>query len=116
MVKILIYFLAAIYFLSGAAKLAGLEFEITAFERWGYPLWFMYFTGLAEVAGGIALAANLLRKLAAPALSALMIGAIATHIMHQEWPMTIIATVMFSLTVLLTVKLWKNDAEVQAQN
>ena len=48
MVKILIYFLAAIYFLSGAAKLAGLEFEITAFERWGYPLWFMYFTGLAE--------------------------------------------------------------------
>ena len=116
MVKIFIYFLAAIYFLSGAAKLAGLEFEITAFERWGYPLWFMYFTGLAEVAGGIAHAANLLRKLAAPALSALMIGAIATHIMHQEWPMTIIATVIFSLTVLLTVKLWKNDAEVQAQN
>lgn len=113
MIKFLSYFLAAIYFLSGAAKLAGLEFEITAFERWGYPLWFMYFTGLAEVAGGIALAANLLRKFAALALSALMIGAIATHIMHQEWPMTIVAAVIFSLTLLLTVKLWKTEAAVQ---
>jgi uncharacterized membrane protein YphA (DoxX/SURF4 family) len=106
-VKILSYVLAVVFLLSGGAKLAGLDFELAAFERWGYPLWFMYFTGLAEVAGGFALAANLLRKFAAPALAALMIGAVVTHVIHSEWPMFIIALVIFSSSVVLTMKLWK---------
>ena len=38
--------LSIIFLLSGGAKLASLQFEILAFERWGYPLWFMYFIGV----------------------------------------------------------------------
>ena len=43
--------LALVFLASGGAKLAGLDFEIQAFTRWGYPIWFMYLTGVAEVAG-----------------------------------------------------------------
>ena len=45
-VKMINYILALIFILSGGAKVAGLEFEIVAFERWGYPMWFMYLTGV----------------------------------------------------------------------
>ena len=103
------FLLAFIFLLSGGAKLAGLEFEIVAFERWGYPLWFMYLTGAAEVAGGLALAFNWLVKIAAPALSLLMIGAIATHIIHQEWPMLAIATAIFASSFFLSRLLWKQN-------
>lgn len=109
-VKILSYLLAVIFLVSGGAKLAGMAFELAAFERWGYPLWFMYFTGLAEVAGGIALAANILRKFAAPALAALMSGAVVTHVIHSEWPMLIAATVILTLSLLLTRTLWQSPA------
>lgn len=106
-IKVLSYLLAIVFLLSGGAKLAGLEFELVAFERWGYPVWFMYFTGAAEVAGGIALAFNVLRKFAAPALAALMVGAIGTHVHHGEWPMLLIALTIFTLSVVLSLSLWK---------
>ncbi|MFN2348017.1 MAG: DoxX family protein [Thioalkalivibrio sp.] len=54
-IRIVSWILVLIFLLSGGAKLAGLEFEIEAFTRWGYPLWFMYLAGALEVAGGIAL-------------------------------------------------------------
>ena len=39
--KALSILLALIFLASGLAKLASLEFELVAFERWGYPIWFM---------------------------------------------------------------------------
>lgn len=113
-IKIITYLLALVFILSGGAKVAGLEFEIVAFERWGYPLWFMYFTGVAEVVGGLALAANVLRKFAAPALAALMVGAIGTHVIHQEFPMLAIATVIFGLSVYLSKTLWTQSKTAEA--
>ena len=109
--KIITYILALVFLASGAAKLAGLEFEIQAFTRWGYPIEFMYFTGLVEVAGGLALALNILKKYAAAGLSVVMIGAMGTHIMHSEWPMLALATVIFILSVVLTKELWTSSQE-----
>ncbi|TQV76746.1 DoxX family protein [Aliikangiella marina] len=109
--KIVTYVLALIFILSGGAKVAGLEFEIVAFERWGYPLWFMYLTGVAEVIGGIALATNILRQFAAPALAALMVGAISTHIMHQEFGMLVVASIIFAMSVYLTKVLWSKESK-----
>ena len=89
--------IAAIFLLSGGAKLAGLEFEIAVFERWGYPLWFMYLTGALEVLGGVGLWVKRVSALAAACLAALMIGAVATHILHSEWGMLVAATVIMGL-------------------
>ena len=91
-IKILSILLALVFLASGAAKLAGLEFELAAFERWGYPLWFMYLTGVIEVCGGIALMIKRLSASAAVGLSMMMIGAVATHVIHSEWPMLVVAS------------------------
>ncbi|MBT8448296.1 MAG: DoxX family protein [Gammaproteobacteria bacterium] len=116
MLKIITYILALVFIASGAAKLAGLEFEIQAFTRWGYPIEFMYFTGLAEVAGGLALVFNILKKYAAIGLSLVMVGAMGTHILHHEWPMLAIALVIFVLSVLLTKDLWRAAPASVASN
>ena len=98
-IKILNLLLAAIFILSGAAKLLALEFELAAFERWGYPLWFMYFTGLVEVFGGVALLVKRISALAAAGLSLVMFGATSTHLMHGEWPMLALASIIMALSL-----------------
>lgn len=117
--NIIRYILALIFFASGAAKLAGLEFEMVAFERWGYSIEFMYFTGAAEVLGAIALFIPSLVRYSVLGLSGLMIGAMATHIMHQEWPMLAAATTIFVLTVLQVKHYWldkkSEDAPVEPE-
>lgn len=89
--------IAVIFLLSGGAKLAGLEFEIVAFERWGYPLWFMYLTGFLEVLGGVGLLVKRISALASGCLAMLMVGAISTHVLHTEWAMMGVATVIMGL-------------------
>lgn len=97
--RIIVWLLALVFLASGGAKLASLQFEIDAFMRWGYPLWFMYLTGAIEVAGGLALLIPRLAGLAAAGLALMMTGAIMTHVIHAELAMGIAATVLFSLLV-----------------
>lgn len=97
--KILVALLSLIFLASGGAKLAGLEFEIAAFERWGYPLWFMYLTGVIEVAGGVGLLLRRVSALASAGLAAMMVGAIATHVIHAEWAMLAAASIIFGMAV-----------------
>ncbi|MBE0482346.1 MAG: DoxX family protein [Bacterioplanes sp.] len=98
-VTIISIVLALIFFASGAAKLASLEFEIVAFERWGYALWFMYAIGAIEVIGAVGLLLKRVSALASAGLAVMMIGAIATHVMHAEWGMLAAASVIFALSV-----------------
>jgi|TARA_R100000935_G_scaffold22636_1_gene41621 putative oxidoreductase len=91
--------LAAIFLLTGLAKLAGLEFEIQAFERWGYPLWFMYLVGFIEVSGAVALLFKQVRALAAAGLGLFMIGPVVTHVLHAEWGMMMVALAIMLFSV-----------------
>ena len=113
--NIIRYILALIFFASGAAKLAGLEFEMVAFERWGYSIELMYFTGVVEVLGALALFIPKLTRLAVPGLSVIMVVAMGTHAVHQEWPMLAIATTIFALTVILTKHYWLDQNSQQAE-
>ena len=88
------FVLALVFLASGTAKLAGLEFEIVAFERWGYPLGFMYLVGVVEVVGATLLLSVRTRTLAAAGLATFMLGAIGTHVIHGEWGMLAVATVI----------------------
>ena len=89
--------LLLIFVASGLAKLASLPFELAAFARWGYPLWFMYLTGVIEVLGGLLLLWPRVASLVAAGLGCFMFGAIATHVVHAEWPMTVVATAIMLL-------------------
>ena len=96
--KMLPGLLVIIFLLSGVAKLGSLQFEVDAFTRWGYPLWFMYLTGVLEVAGAIGLLLPRWSALAGACLAGLMVGAVLTHLVHAEWPMLVIAAAIMLLS------------------
>ena len=99
-IKVMSILLALIFLASGLAKLASLQFELVAFERWGYPIGFMYLIGAVEVLGGIGLIIHRLSAIAGAALALMMIGAIGTHVIHSEWGMLAAASAIFLMCVV----------------
>lgn len=93
------------FVLSGATKLAGAEMYVTNFTKWGYPIWFMYLTGLIEVVCAVLLWPRQTRLIGALGLVATMVGAILTHLLNQEAAM-IAAPVV--LLVLAAIVAWIN--------
>lgn len=96
-VRLVTWLLVAVFAASGLAKLLALDFEVEAFARWGYPPWFMTLTGVLELAGVAGLLVRRVAPLAAACLAALMLGAIATHLVHAEWAMAAIASAIAAL-------------------
>ncbi|GAA0817149.1 DoxX family protein [Colwellia sp. D2M02] len=104
------YILALIFFASGGAKLLSLPFEIEAFVRWGYPIEFMYLTGIIEVFGALGLLITRLSSLSALCLGGFMLGAIGTHFVHKEWLMLTVASL-----IMLTAfwRAWSGREEIK---
>lgn len=72
--------LAAVFALAGGMKLAAVEFEVGAFEHFGYAPWFMYAIGVLELGAGLALLHRRATTLAALLLGAVMVGAAWSHL------------------------------------
>lgn len=96
--------LALAFFVSGLAKLLGLDFEAEAFSRWGYPLWFMYLTGGLELLGAFGLLIYPSSGISALALAGLMTGALATHVLHGEAAMAALALGLWSALLWLAYR------------
>ncbi|MGB0938497.1 MAG: DoxX family protein [Colwellia sp.] len=101
LIRLLSYILALIFLASGGAKLMSLPFEIEAFARWGYPIEFMYFIGIVECMGAIGLLIRRLSAFSSLCLALLMLGAIGTHLYHNEWVMLVVASVITLATFCL---------------
>ncbi|MEP7198163.1 MAG: DoxX family protein [Saprospiraceae bacterium] len=96
--QIIAYVLGVAHLVFGITKLMGqadLTKEFT--EVWHFPLWFMYFIGVAQVLGGIALFTRQLRMPASLAMALIMIGAIVTTIISGQIPNVIICLVVLVL-------------------
>jgi len=76
--------LSLAFLMTGISKLTGQEEMVLNFEKWGFPLAFMYFVGASEIAGAIGLLITKFRGLASIGLVLLMMGAIGTHILNSE--------------------------------
>lgn len=89
---------------AGGAKLAGVPHLHASFAALGLPVWFGYFIGACEVAGGIALFIKPLRALAAAGVSIIMLGAIYYHAVYTPMVQGIPALVVLGLCIYLVVK------------
>lgn len=96
------------FLLSGLSKLLGLDFEVAAFERWGYAPGFMYAVGVLEVAGGTGLWVRHLSAFVSLCLSGMMLGAMGTHVMFGEWIMLLVASLVFLFTAHYTWR-WREQ-------
>lgn len=76
--------LVLVFLASGGQKLLGSEQLAAEFVRFGYPVWFMYVTGLVEVTAALGLLVGFFRPaimpLAALLLVGTMLGALLTHV------------------------------------
>ena len=115
---LVITILLAIAFLgAGSAKLAGAEPLQESFARFGFPIAFMYFIGICEVAGVIGLFIRKTAMLAAIGLAIIMVGAAGCHLMFDSPPQAIPALVLLVLTsaaAYLNMQLAKSDSESSA--
>lgn len=87
--------LAAMYLFAGGTKLAGLQMHVEHFAKWGYPDWFRLAVGATEVVGGVLLLVPGAAFYAAVVLAVEMIGAMLTHLTHQEAPNALVPLVLF---------------------
>jgi uncharacterized membrane protein len=67
----------------GMLKVNAYPSLVSQFDAWQFPLWSMYAIGILEMAFALSLLTTW-RKCGTYALIGLMIGAIATHVMHNE--------------------------------
>ena len=83
--------LAAIFVMFGAGKFIDPAKWIGKFSAWGIPEWFVPVSGALELAGAAGLLIPVLRGLAGLGLALFMIGAVATHVVHDEIGMIFVA-------------------------
>ncbi len=103
--SILAAMMAVAFLIFGGAKLSGSEEMTRTFAGWGYPPWFMRFTGVLEMVGGIMLIFPRARFRGALALCMIMIGAVMTHLVNGEMLSAIPA---LGFLFLLTAQLFEN--------
>jgi uncharacterized membrane protein YphA (DoxX/SURF4 family) len=103
--------LTAIFLVAGAAKLAGGDEFVKGFAQFGFPKWFLYFTGAMEVVSAALLWVPRLRWLGALGIVAVMIGAVLTHLTHGQARM---APIPLALGILAGLVAWGRRGEVRA--
>ncbi|MDT3776416.1 DoxX family protein [Nitrospira sp. MA-1] len=91
-----IFFIAA-----GGAKLMGSESQVEHFAQWGYPIWFLYLTGVIEVGGGLCLFISKTQWYGMVGLSITMVGAALTHLKAGEMGAVPVPLVLLGLLLLL---------------
>jgi len=108
---VIAYVLGIAHIIFGITKLIGLPDLTKEFtQTWQFPLWFMYFVGIAQVLGGIGLCVRQLRMPASLAMALIMIGAIATTIVSGQLPNIIICIVVLVLCLVTFVNRLKDLA------
>ncbi len=77
--------LLALAFLgAGFAKLTGQPMMLAEFATFGYPVWFMYLTGLIEVACAVLVLVPRFAAIGATLLVCVMLGALYSHLTHGQ--------------------------------
>jgi putative oxidoreductase len=92
--------LAALFVVIGIAKFGDPTWARN-FARWGYPSGFYMVIGVLEAIGGVCLLVPRFATYAAALLGIIMIGASATHLLHNE--MHRVAPPLMYLTVLAII-------------
>ena len=81
--------------------------QVEHFEQWGYPLWFLYFTGVIEVGGGICLFIPKTQFYGIVVLSITMVGAALTHLKAHEMSAFPVPVVLLCLLIALAFTMKK---------
>jgi len=93
--------LGLMFIMAGGAKLMGEHSQVEHFVQWGYPMWFLYLTGMIELGGGLCLFIPKAQFYGIVVLSITMVGAALTHLKAGEMSAFPVPVVLFALLVTL---------------
>lgn len=96
--------LALVFLQASLVKLTGHPGMAERFRGWGYPDEFRLLIGTLEILGAIGLLVPALAGYAATGLMGIMVGAIATHIVHREAQVVVAAVVLLLLSVVILAR------------
>ncbi|MFC5470479.1 DoxX family protein [Cohnella suwonensis] len=99
------------FMMNGFFKVSGAEQAVTAFQGYGYSDGFRVLIGIIELAGGLALIFRKTFFYAAALLTAVLIGAVGTHITNDEMAML---PMPIALIVILVVAFIRRRSLQQA--
>lgn len=95
-ISLVLLTLLGVYFvLTGVLKFAGPEW-VDMFRGWGYPDGFVYVVGVSEILLGIGVIIRRFRAISAAGLAVIMIGASATHMIHDSFSSSILTLVLLT--------------------
>jgi putative oxidoreductase len=89
--------LAVGFLAAGGSKLAAVPYQVQLFGLLGFPVWFMYVTGVLEIAGAVALLIPRYAVVGAVLIICVMLGALASLLMHAQMsllPATLVLLVL----------------------
>jgi uncharacterized membrane protein YphA (DoxX/SURF4 family) len=108
---ILSVLLALAFVGAGLAKLSGQPMMVAEFTTFGYPLWFLYFTGALEVICAVLLLVPRLAGVGAALIVCVMIGALFSHLTHGQVAMIGAPVVLLILALVVgTLRGWIRPA------
>ena len=93
--------LAFVFVGAGSAKLRGDGLMIEFFVSFGYPIWFMYFTGLVEVIGAVLLLVPRLSGIGTVLLICVMLGALVSKMAHGQADTAFVPLALLGLLLIL---------------
>lgn len=99
-----IAYAAVLMIVGGGAKLIGYPMAHISFAAMSLPVWFGYFIGFCELAGGFALFAARTRRLSAIGLAIIMGGALYFHGAYTPLVMGLPALLVFVACVFLVIQ------------
>jgi uncharacterized membrane protein YphA (DoxX/SURF4 family) len=99
--------LALAFLAAGFAKVSSAPMMVAQFTAFGYPLWFMYVTGVIELASAILVVVPRFAAVGAGLIVCVMIGAVVSLLSHGQAAMVGAPVVLFILAVIVgTLRGW----------
>lgn len=95
--------LALVFLMAGTAKVTGSEQMVQNFQHMGLPLTMMFLIGAAEIAGAIGLLLPSLAPFASLGLTAIMAGAIGTHVLMGDFTGAMVPATLTILTIIVGI-------------
>lgn len=101
-----------ICFMAGSIKVSGNPLFAMVFEnQYGFPLWFMFFIGYAEIFGAISLWLKGWAFYGAQGLLIIGLGATAMHFRFGDGPeIAMMAWIFTAALIVMCLYLWRNRA------
>ena len=101
--------ISLIFLTTGILKLLGSPLEVVQFIHWGFPIWFMYLTGVINIAAAIGLQTKRFFSLSVSVLIILLSLAILSILIHHDGLAALLQPLVLSAVMLFTFnKNWNN--------